>query len=172
MGSFWINCWPKAFAAPVGAQRAPLLPFPHIGVSLAPLDTSSCIQDRPTPERKRMNDQKCSGLQCYFWPTRIADDVLCATAEDGNWRHFKANWTLKILLFCFNLWLQLSEVLHFVALWLNSYHLAEVIKFSQIRTGWFFWLVPPRKVLSMELVPPNRKKWPSTLVPPKTSWLK
>ena len=37
-------------------------------------------------------------------------------------------------------------------------------------TGWFFWLVPPRKVLSMELVPPNRKKWPSTLVPPKTSW--
>ena len=35
-------------------------------------------------------------------------------------------------------------------------------------TGWFFWLVPPRKVLSMELVPPNRKKWLSTLVPPKT----
>ena len=35
-------------------------------------------------------------------------------------------------------------------------------------TGWFFWLVPPRKVLSMELVPPNRKKCPSTLVPPKT----
>ena len=28
--------------------------------------------------------------------------------------------------------------------------------------------VPPRKVLSMELVPPNRKKWLSTLVPPKT----
>ena len=38
-------------------------------------------------------------------------------------------------------------------------------------TGWFFWLVPPRKFLSMELVPPNRKKWPSTLVPPKTSWV-
>ena len=35
-------------------------------------------------------------------------------------------------------------------------------------TGWFFWLVPPRKVLSMELVPPNRKNWLSTLVPPKT----
>ena len=26
-------------------------------------------------------------------------------------------------------------------------------------TGWFFSLVPPRKVLSMELVPPNREKW-------------
>ena len=26
-------------------------------------------------------------------------------------------------------------------------------------TGWVFWLVPPRKVLSMELVPPNREKW-------------
>ena len=25
-------------------------------------------------------------------------------------------------------------------------------------TGWFFSLVPPRKVLSMELVPPNREK--------------
>ena len=25
-------------------------------------------------------------------------------------------------------------------------------------TGWFFLLVPPRKVLSMELVPPNREK--------------
>ena len=25
-------------------------------------------------------------------------------------------------------------------------------------TGWFFWLVPHRKVLSMELVPPNREK--------------
>ena len=35
-------------------------------------------------------------------------------------------------------------------------------------TGWFFLLVPPRKVLSMELVPPNRKKWLSTLVPRKT----
>ena len=26
-------------------------------------------------------------------------------------------------------------------------------------TGWVFSLVPPRKVLSMELVPPNREKW-------------
>ena len=30
-------------------------------------------------------------------------------------------------------------------------------------TGWFFWLVPPRKVLSVELVPPNREKWLSSL---------
>ena len=29
-------------------------------------------------------------------------------------------------------------------------------------------MVPPRKVLSMELVPPNSKKWLSTLVPHKT----
>ena len=29
-------------------------------------------------------------------------------------------------------------------------------------TGWVFWLVPPRKVLSMELVPPNREKWLSS----------
>ena len=35
-------------------------------------------------------------------------------------------------------------------------------------TGCFFQLVPPRKVLSMELVPPNSKKWVSTLVPHKT----
>ena len=33
-------------------------------------------------------------------------------------------------------------------------------------TGCFFQLVPPRKVLSMELVPPNSKKLLSTLVPP------
>ena len=32
----------------------------------------------------------------------------------------------------------------------------------------FFQMVPPRKVLSMELVPLNRKKWLSTLVPRKT----
>ena len=32
----------------------------------------------------------------------------------------------------------------------------------------FFLLVTPKKVLNMELVPPNRKKCPSTLVPPKT----
>ena len=36
-------------------------------------------------------------------------------------------------------------------------------------TGCFFRLVPPRKVLSMELVPPNSKKWLSTLVPPKAT---
>ena len=29
-------------------------------------------------------------------------------------------------------------------------------------TGCLFWLVPPRKVLSMELVPPNREKWLSS----------
>ena len=33
-------------------------------------------------------------------------------------------------------------------------------------TGCFIWLVLPQKVLSMELVPPNRKKWQSTLVLP------
>ena len=32
-----------------------------------------------------------------------------------------------------------------------------------LHTGWFFWLVPPRKVLSMELVPPNREKLLSSL---------
>ena len=39
----------------------------------------------------------------------------------------------------------------------------------QPTTGCFFQLVPPRKVLSMELVPPNSKKWLSTLVPPKAT---
>ena len=29
-------------------------------------------------------------------------------------------------------------------------------------TGWVFSLVPPRKILSMELVPPNREKWLSS----------
>ena len=29
-------------------------------------------------------------------------------------------------------------------------------------TGWVFSLVPPRKVLSIELVPPNREKWLSS----------
>ena len=33
----------------------------------------------------------------------------------------------------------------------------------------FFRKVPPRKVLSMELVPLNRIKWLSTLVPPKAT---
>ena len=33
---------------------------------------------------------------------------------------------------------------------------------SMANTGWFFWLVPPRKVLSMELVPSNSKKWISS----------
>ena len=36
-------------------------------------------------------------------------------------------------------------------------------------TGCFFQKVPPRKVLSMELVPLNRIKWLSTLVPPKAT---
>ena len=40
--------------------------------------------------------------------------------------------------------------------------------FILIVQGVFFQLVPPRKVLSMELVPPNSKKWLSTLVPHKT----
>ena len=40
-------------------------------------------------------------------------------------------------------------------------------------TGCFFRKVPPRKVLSMELVPLNRIKWLSTLVPLKaTRWAK
>ena len=36
-------------------------------------------------------------------------------------------------------------------------------------TGCFFRKVPPTKVLSMELVPINRIKWLSTLVPPKAT---
>ena len=40
------------------------------------------------------------------------------------------------------------------------------------RTIWyrvFFLKVPPRQILSMELVPPNRIKSPGTLVPPKAT---
>ena len=40
---------------------------------------------------------------------------------------------------------------------------------TKAHTGCFFQLVPPWKVLSMELVAPNSKKWLSTLVPPKAT---
>ena len=41
---------------------------------------------------------------------------------------------------------------------LYSWQLMSEFDLNQY-TGWFFWLVPPRKVLSMELVPPKREKW-------------
>ena len=49
--------------------------------------------------------------------------------------------------------------------------LAPKETFQLISTGCFIWLVLPQKVLSMDLVPPNRKKWLSSLemakIPPK-----
>ena len=37
-----------------------------------------------------------------------------------------------------------------------------MLQYHQHHTGWFFLMVPPRKVLSMELVPPNSKKMKSS----------
>ena len=43
----------------------------------------------------------------------------------------------------------------FIKIYCNLHHFAWCMG----HTGCLFWLVPPRKVLSMELVPPNREKW-------------
>ena len=52
-------------------------------------------------------------------------------------------------------------------LWDALWHLCIGVSSCQMQnrrddTGWVFSLVPPRKVQSMELVPPNREKWLSS----------
>ena len=96
--------------------------------------------------------------------TRQRESKLVQRTSPLMWtRQGKKLWNLQTRMVSKNMCHQRIPALLFFL----NHHWKSSLKKNLSNTGCFFRKVPPRKILSMELVPLNRIKSLSTLVPPK-----